>query len=203
MMHGILLLKNTLTAVQEFVPGFLEDNLSASLVFHNVDHTVDVVRASKEIGIQSKLTPEQFNVVQIAAWFHDCGYTDIYTGHETLSKQIARDFLISKSYPDELIEIVSGCIEATRYPQEPKTLEAKVVCDADLYHFTKPDYHNYEESLRNELAVYFKKEYTDEEWAKTNCEMMITHCYFTEYGKTVLQKFKEINIENMKCRFKE
>lgn len=193
--------KSILNAVEEFVPTFLNDNLSASLVFHDVGHTLEVVRASKEIGLYSNLTPKQLNIVQIAAWFHDCGYTDVYTGHETLSKQIATDFLISQSYPHELIEAVNSCIEATRYPQNPKTPEAKVVCDADLYHFTKPDYHNYEQSLRDELAVYFKKEYSDEEWARTNCEIMINHTYFTDYGKEVLQKFKEINIENMRCRF--
>ena len=199
----MVILESTLKAVQEFIPAFLNDNLSASLVFHDIRHTLEVVRASKEIGLHSNLIPKQLNVVQIAAWFHDCGYTDVYTGHETLSKKIATDFLISQSYPNNLIEKVNTCIEATRFPQSPKTPEAKVVCDADLYHFTKPDYHNYEQSLRNELAVYFKKVYSDEEWARTNCEMMINHTYFTDYGKEVLQKFKEINIETMRCRFQK
>lgn len=201
-MQSVELPESILNAVEQFVPAFLKENLSASLAFHDIGHTLDVVKASKEIGLHSNLTPLQLNVVQIAAWFHDCGYTDVYTGHETSSKKIAADFLISRSYPDKLIETVNGCIEATRYPQSPQTPEAKVVCDADLYHFTKPDYHNYEQSLRDEFAVYFKKMYSDEEWARTNCEMMINHAYFTDYGKEVLQKFKEINIENMRCRFK-
>ncbi len=189
-----------LNAVQAYVLHYLKDNLSSKLTFHNVNHTQEVVLATKEIATHYNLSDEHLNLIQIAAWFHDCGYAKVYTGHENLSKEIAEAFLKEHEYPEKLITHVLSCIEATRYPQNPMTVEAKILCDADLYHFTKPDYHRYENALRVELELYFKHGYSETEWTRTNCEMLENHVYFTDYGKEVLQKFKAINIKRMKCK---
>jgi len=89
------------------------------------------------------------------------------------------------------------CIEATRFPQNPKSPEEEVLEDADLYHFTKRDYFKYEQRLRKEFKTYLGKTFTDMEWAETNCTLLKSHCYYTMYGKNVLQKFKEVNIERL------
>ncbi len=189
-----------LKAVEVYVMSYLIDNLSSKLTFHNVNHTLEVVHAVKEIATQDDLSEEQFVMIQIAAWFHDCGYAKAYTGHEDGSKQMASDFLEANEYPEKFISMVVDCIEATRYPQKPMTKEAGILCDADLYHFTKPDYHCYEDALRRELELYFNHGYSHTEWAHTNCGMLENHVYFTAYGKNVLQKFKAINIERMRCK---
>ncbi|MEJ7780691.1 MAG: HD domain-containing protein [Daejeonella sp.] len=195
--------ENILTSVEHYVLSYLKENLPSNLTFHNVHHTLEVVHAVKEIGTKYPLTKEQLKVIQIAAWFHDCGYAEIYIGHEDVSKKIANDFLRGHSFPATLIETVLTCIEGTRYPQNPITLEAKILCDADLYHFTKPDYHCYEQALRIEHERYFKMLYSDKDWADANCKMLKTHQYFTDYGMQVLQKFKEINIDRMECKSQE
>lgn len=195
--------KNLLNSVQDYVLHYLKNNLSPQLTFHNVNHTIEVVSAAREIGSHCDLSKEQFNIIQIAAWFHDCGYAEIYSGHENISKKIAEDFLKGHDCSEEVIKSVFDCIEATRYPQDPKTLEAQIVCDADLYHFTRPDYDSYEVALRIELRKYFKQAHSDREWAGINCEMLQTHQYFTNYGSEVLQKFKEVNLERMKCRYRD
>lgn len=91
-----------------------------------------------------------------------------------------------------------ACIGATRFPQNPKSIEEEVLTDADLYHFTKPDYPKYEQRLRKEFKIYLGRTYTDKEWAETNYTLLKSHSYYTPYGKTVLQKFKEVNIERLK-----
>jgi len=189
-----------LNAVQVYVLGYLKDNLSSKLTFHTVNHTLEVVQAAGEIATHYNLSDENLKLIQIAACFHDCGYATVYTGHENLSKQIAEDFLKEHNYPENLLTHVLSCIEATRYPQNPMSVEAKILCDADLYHFTRPNYHRYEHALRVELELYFKRGYTETEWTRTNCEMLENHAYFTDYGIEVLQKFKAINIERMKCK---
>lgn len=189
-----------LIAVQVFVLKYLKTNLPTTLSFHNVNHTLDVVQAVKDISTHYNLSDEHLNRIKIAAWFHDCGYAKAYTGHESVSKQIAEDFLKEQDYPESEIAEILSCIEATRYPQNPMSVEAKILCDADLYHFTKPDYHRYELALRLELEYYFKNKYSDSEWARINCKMLETHEYFTEYGREKLQKFKAINVVQMRCR---
>jgi len=189
-----------LNAVEIYVMAYLKDNLSSKLTFHNLNHTLEVVHAVKEIAAQDDLSEEQLVIIQIAAWFHDCGYAKAYTGQEDSSKQLANDFLKDNQYPEEFITRVLKCIEATRYPQKPMIKEARILCDADLYHFTKPDYHCYEDALRRELELYFNHGFTKTEWAHTNCGILENHVYFTDYGKNVLQKFKTINVGRMKCK---
>lgn len=158
--------------VADYASSYLRDNLSEKLLFHNTQHTYEVVEAVKEIGKYSHLSETQFATVTVAAWFHDCGYAITYKGHEDESKKIAADFLRKQSYPEGFINSVLACIEATRYPQHPQSPEAKVICDADLYHFTRPDYHKYEEALRLEFNTFLSKKYGKEEWRNNNCEIL-------------------------------
>ncbi|MFT3737555.1 MAG: hypothetical protein QM786_02235 [Breznakibacter sp.] len=104
------------------------------------------------------------------------------------------------NYPKERTAQALACIEATRFPQNPESPEAEVLADADLYHFTKTDYSKYERRMRTEFKTYLGKTYTDNEWDETNYGLLNSHSYFTVYGKTVLQKVKEVNIERLKTK---
>ena len=46
----------------------------AHLVFHNLEHTENVVRKVNEIAGHYNLSEEDMMIVYIAAWFHDTGY---------------------------------------------------------------------------------------------------------------------------------
>lgn len=185
---------------RDYLLEILSGKLPNDMGFHTVMHTQEVVKAAIEIAGECHFTPKQLEVVTLAAWFHDCGYTTTYTNHEDSSKTIAADFLNGNNYPTEDIEQVLACIEATRFPQYPKSPEEEVLADADMYHFTKPDYPKYEQRLRKEFAIYFGKTYTDMEWAETNYTLLKNHCYYTTYGKNILQKFKEVNIEILRTK---
>ena len=41
----------------------------------------------------------------IAAWFHDTGHSEIYQGHESVSKRLAEGFLRIEGYPKDKIAI--------------------------------------------------------------------------------------------------
>lgn len=192
-------LDDLVTKVGDYVTSYLRNNLSEKLSFHNLSHTYEVIDAVKEIGKYCKLSQTQLAIVTVAAWFHDCGYANAYKGHEDESMKLANDFLKKQFCNSEFIDSVLSCIEATRYPQKPRTLEEMVICDADLYHFTRPDYPAYEGALRSELYSYLQLGHSQDEWNEKNCQMLITHKYFTNYGQQVLQKFKEVNLERMKC----
>ncbi len=96
------------------------------ICFHNVKHTQEVVQATIEIAEQCHFTQKQLEIVMLAAWFHDCGYTITFTNHEDSSKTITADFLNRHNYPKEDIEQVLACIEATRFPQNPTSPEEEV-----------------------------------------------------------------------------
>lgn len=193
--------KSILQNVSNYVYKFLESELPENLYFHNISHTLEVVRAVNEIGANEELSADELEPVKIAAWFHDTGYHSEYIGHEDESIRIAEEFLKDKAYPPDKIHIVTSCIEATRYPQTPLNLMEEILCDADLYHFSQSDYKEHEQNLRKEWEAYFNKFYSDEEWTKDNCQLLVSHNYFTTFGKNMLQLRKEHNIAMMQCRF--
>ncbi|MFT3910463.1 MAG: HD domain-containing protein [Ferruginibacter sp.] len=185
--------------VAGYVYSFLRKHLSADLHFHNLQHTYRVVEAAKEIGKNCNFSEEEMNILITAAWFHDCGYAITYLGHEQESKKIAGEFLEARSCEPDFVSLVLNCIEATRYPQKPLTKIEEAICDADLYHLTKPDYPTHEKALRLEFEICLGRQYSDDEWLKENCRMFASHSYFTSYGKNVLEKFKAVNFNLLNC----
>ncbi|MCT2410048.1 HD domain-containing protein [Chryseobacterium antibioticum] len=188
---------NLVEAVSSYVTLFLSENLSEDFSFHCMGHTYDVVNAVREIGAQSNLSEEEMLVLQVAAWFHDCGYVNLYIGHEEESKKIAQNFLENFGCEKDFIDAVLSCIDSTKYPPKPSSLLEKVLCDADLYHLTRPNYSKYEKALRQEFEKYLGLIYTDEEWLQKNLSFLKNHEYYTDYGQKVLAKFKEVNIQLM------
>lgn len=191
-------MNNLVEAVSSYVILFLSENLSNELVFHNINHTYKVVAAAREIGPQCYLSDNEMLALEVAAWFHDCGYANTYLGHENESKKIAKDFLENYGCENDFISSVLNCIESTKYPPKPFSLIEKVLCDADLYHLTRANYPKYEKALRREFEIFLKLIYTDEEWLKKNCWFLSEHTYYTDFGQEVLSKFKETNIQ-MHC----
>ncbi len=188
---------------REFVTTLFSNELSLQLSFHSADHTANVVIAAQEIGIQAGLSPEDLDLVSIAAWFHDTGYTKGYLGHEQLSVNIARDFLANNSLDTLHIGQITSCILSTLFPQRPKNTLEMVLCDADFYHFSRTNYQTFETLLRKEWKICLNRNYTDEQWNALNLEMLTNHEYFTDYGKTVLQTRKQKNIDNLKKTIKD
>ncbi|MDD4226903.1 MAG: HD domain-containing protein [Mariniphaga sp.] len=183
---------------QNYVSGLLE-KLKYDLVFHNMNHTYEVVEAAKEIALHSNLSDRDLHILVTAAWFHDCGYSKVYKGHEEASIKIAEVFLKAQGCGQDFIVAVSDCIRATKFPQFPQSNMEEILCDADLYHFARPNYPKYEAAIRCEFDVFMGKVYSDEEWKEFNCKTLSAHTYFTEYGKKVLTKFKEVNLFFLGC----
>lgn len=193
-------LKEIVNEASKFIANFFEEKISAELTFHNLNHTLDVLQAVRIIGVQSNISEIELCSVEVAALFHDCGYSEAYVGHEEISKKIAILFLKAHDCRKEFIIEVEECIEATKFSQRPMNLKAKILCDADMYHVTKPNYLQYSEALRKEHAIYLNKIFSEAEWTSKNYEFLSHHNYFTEYGKNVLEPFKQLNMMRLKSR---
>ncbi len=185
---------NLLQVVRDYVILFLTENLSQQLTFHNITHTYEVVSAVREIARENTLSDEEFCALEIAAWFHDCGYASCYKGHEEESKRIAKNFLENSNCDKSFIEKVLKCIDSTKYPQNPVSDMEKILCDADMFHLTRTNYYQYEKALRLEFEKFLGLTFTDEEWQMENHIFLQHQHYFTSYGQDVLEKFKDVNI---------
>lgn len=187
--HSIVFL-----AGQHIVRLFTE-NLSTDLLFHNFHHTANVVRGVRNICNHSKLTKKQKEILLLAAWFHDSGLIKTYAGHEEESQKFAFEFLNKHNYPEGKLEQVLSCIAATKMPQRPEGLLQEVICDADLFHLSLPEYYYLQRLLLEEWRNVLHKKCTHLEWIQENLAFLTQHQYFTTYGQIELQKGKEWNIE--------
>lgn len=181
-----------------YIARLLAKQLSPDLLFHNFHHTLNVVRGVRIISRNLQLTSDQLEILLIAAWFHDSGHIKTYKGHEMESQQLAKVFLERHQYPSEKTAEVLACIGATQMPQQPQNLLQQVICDADLFHLSLPEYPHLQHQLREEWGRVLNKTYTEEEWLEENLSFLEHHQYFTTFGQKVLAKKKWKNIE--KCK---
>lgn len=186
---------NILQQTEEFVFQLLKDRLSISYTYHNFNHTQRVVTAAKKLILNEKIKDEEAEIILIATWFHDTGYIKTIANHEEESIKIARDFLLQNNKSEEYIDKVANLIRFTEVSQTPKTIEEKIIKDADYSHFANTDYIAIGELLREEWKATLNKTYTDLEWAEENKRILIQcHHYYTDYAQENWQPIKDKNI---------
>jgi len=195
---------NLIEQAQDFVYNLLKDKLSDSFIYHNFDHTSDVVGAVKILSEQESLTEEELEMLVVAAWFHDTGYIEGAENHEENSVIIAARFLTDKGKSTTYIDQVSALIRATLYCYEPQGKLEKIIKDADFYHFTTENYSERCELLRAEWKIVKQKEATDLEWAQENLKMLIEcHQYYTDYAIANWKVLKDKNVNLIQEKIKK
>jgi predicted metal-dependent HD superfamily phosphohydrolase len=173
--------------------GDLLSVLPEEMTYHTIEHTKSVVKAVELIGLQSGLNEDELYTAKVCAWFHDVGYLESPADHEEESAKAAEDFLKTHNVDEDEISIVKEAIFATRLPQSPQNVIAKVLCDADMHHLSAPAFFETTEQLRLEKKWLSGSKIPKHEFNKTSAKLFSEHSYFTDYGKTVLQKRKELN----------
>jgi predicted metal-dependent HD superfamily phosphohydrolase len=191
-------LNSILDSTQSFVTHVFADQVAPQYTYHNLAHTESVVAASIEVAEHSNLSKEEISLVTIAAWLHDIGYKEGHENHEDASIKMAEAFLSEQGLSIDKIEQVKKCIAATRMPQSPKNLMEEVLCDADLYHLSSDYFFSQGEKLREEWAATNQQNVNDADWVTMNIQFLKQHNYFTNYGKTVLEKKKQKNLKQLK-----
>jgi predicted metal-dependent HD superfamily phosphohydrolase len=177
-----------LPEAQSFVNDLFLNKVSKSIRFHNIQHTLDVVTACMKMAEFYQLAEEDRLILSLAAWFHDTGYSSGKADdHESVSIQLATDFLKQHAADPILIQRVTSCIEATRLPQSPKNHIEQILCDADLFHLGTDEFKEKSRLLREEYKTFSKIDISKKDWRKQNITFLETHKYFTSYGKDKLQ----------------
>ena len=182
---------------KEYVVQLLSTELAENYAFHNLEHTRTVVDAAVQIGHGMDLSPDELECVVLAAWFHDTGYIHGPENHESRSVGIMMDFLDALRYPPARRDVIAGCIQATRMPQNPRTKLEKILCDADLFHLGLEEYPVRAESMRQEFSDLQEREISKEEWLLSNYDFLSQHDYFTSYAHQLLDEGKQANLHRM------
>jgi len=174
---------------------------STYLVYHNLSHTERVVTHAMEIADHYGLNEKDRFILSVAAWFHDTGHliTDIAL-HEQASVRLMKSFFVDKEIDEVLIDSISGCIMATKWPTAPKTLLEEIICDADTYHFGTKEFEITDELVKKEFQLRTHKNYTH--WCNDTLMLLKAHHFFTAYCRDKLGKGKEANIAYLEAKIR-
>lgn len=186
--------------VKDHVIKVLSDQLSEDITYHSINHTQDVVRSANEIASKQSFSEAEVEILNIAAWFHDVGYTKGNENHEEKGAELARQFLKEIGFPLDGIEKVIGCILATKMPQTPSNNLEKTLCDADLMHLAGNDYFNKAALLHKEIEKTKSCKIPEEQWLAMNEDFLDKHCFFTDYAKGRYESAVKENLRKVKER---
>ncbi len=186
--------QHIIAETEAFVFELFKHKLPDNLVYHTFSHSQSVAATAKKLAKQMQLSDESIEIVTVAAWLHDVGYTEIYKGHEEVSVSIAADFLHTRSYPEDRIEMVLGCILATKIPQTPNNILEEIVADADLSGLGKKSFFEQNELIRIEWERSQDRFYSDGQWLVLNLDLLTRHRFFTRAAQELFEEQQSINL---------
>lgn len=168
------------------------------LIYHDLVHTENVVKAVVKIANHYQLADQDFFIVNAAAWFHDTGYLIDFKEHEARGAENAAAFLKDKSVDPAIIEQVVNCILATKMPQHPVGLLEQIVCDADLFHLGGDSFKERNKLMRREAEACVGRELDKADWRLKTIALFEGHHYHTAYAQELLADKKARNLEELK-----
>lgn len=182
----------------EYISNLYSKADNTKLLFHNLDHALEVQNNIVEIGENSGLTAKEIFLLRLAAIFHDTGWIENKEDHESHSVLIAEKFLANNGVADNYIKIISDLIKITNTNLTPNTILEKVIRDADILHVGRKGFNKKSQLLRSEKELNLNKYFNDKQWLEKNIEFLEANHFFTNYAKQRYQSEKEKNILKLK-----
>lgn len=180
----------------------LETELPSYLHYHDAEHTREVVQAAEKLGRAENLSGYEMIIVKTAALFHDCGFLETYSEHESLSCDMAKKWLPQFGYSKEEIGRICKLILSTHLPQNPEDKLGEILCDADLYYLGTDRYFAHANKLYKELhEAGFVKDRS--EWRKEEIRFVEQHHFYTKTAQKLLNHKQHSTLNQLKKRSKE
>lgn len=193
----------SLTNLTEFIVEKMKRELPEYIVYHSVEHTLDVHQAALRLAALEGLDEADTRLVSAAALLHDAGITVSFKNHEDISAEIAEKYLPSFGFTPVEIEKIKQMIITTKLPQSATTIEAQILCDADLDYLGRSDFFIIGQKLRLEWELAGNKIDLCE-WYVIQMDFLRNHSYFTESARKLREKRKLENLLEIEhlCTFR-
>jgi len=190
-------MEDLIEETENFVSQLFLTALDSKFVYHSLAHTQRVVEKTKELSESSEIDQHDKDLLVIAAWLHDTGYTTSIENHEDYSVEICRDFLKDKAISRNDTEQVCKLIYATRMNQNPKTNLEGILKDADCAHLASKDYDAYASLLKKEWESTQNIVISNTEWIKKNIGFLTSHRYFSSIAIQNWEQPKNKNLARL------
>ncbi len=190
------------TDIQQQILSRLEKELDPRLGYHNLAHSLDVLKQAERIAREEGVTSKHdLLLLKTAAVYHDSGFLFVYKNHDEKSCDIATRDLEHVLSADDMKKIY-GMIMATRIPQTPHNLLEQIICDADLDYLGRNDFKPISDNLYKEF-ISFKIIPEDVIWDHVQIKFFESHHYFTGTAvrKRNAMKMKHLSLLKEKCNW--
>jgi predicted metal-dependent HD superfamily phosphohydrolase len=186
-----------LSEIEKYVEGLFNIFNNPYLLYHNLDHTRQVVKHAKEISTYYSLDDESVFTVLAAAWFHDIGHLmGYFEGHEEAGVQTMKEVLKDKNIDEKIIVGISGCIMATKSSAVATSLMQQIICDADTYHLGTKDFWRFDALVWEEMELRLGTEIKNKK--EHSLQFLEKHQFLTGYCQQLLSTGKAENISQLK-----
>lgn len=178
---------------EEYVFNLFRDKLPSDYVYHNFNHTDTTVKACKKLSKSYNMSSRDYEVLMLAALFHDTGYINTYQGHEEESVKLMKAYLHG-NYPDDSIREIEALILSTKFQTVPDGSMQEILHDADYISLGSKNFNLRAELLQIEWERILDKTYTEDEWAQIQLKFLIDTNFKTE---DAVLKYNEQRLENI------
>jgi HD superfamily phosphodiesterase len=184
---------------EEHVFNLFRDRLQPDYVYHNYKHTLQTVKAARQLGEALNVSSRDLELLLLAALFHDTGYVETYQGHEEASVKIMKDFLRNE-YTEEDIRTIEALILSTKAGTSSEGKLQEILHDADYISIGKKRFSDRAELLRIEWERVLDRKYTDLEWAEEQLNFLISTSFLTQEAILELDGQRQDNIRQQRER---
>lgn len=191
-----------LELAREHVRQWFDKRMPRHLRFHDLNHTMEVVRSTLAIAEGSKVVGRDRMLLELAALFHDTGYALAYAGHETKSADLADEFMRRHGMSMRDRAVVRGLILATRTGSRVRTRLQAVIRDADSAKAGQADFQARANRLHAELESQTGKRIAASEWDKANLDYLKGHRFHTAFARKRYGPQKRLNLKSAMARSK-
>jgi uncharacterized protein len=176
----------------------LKQRLNPSLLYHDYNHTMDVLESAGRIAASEKLPQTDFILLKTACIYHDAGMLTTYYNHEEAACEIVRQILPGYHYSASEIEIITSMIMATKLPQSAQGKLEMIICDADLDYLGRNDFFMISHKLKYEWELNQINILSLKEWYELQVKFLESHTYFTKTAIETRLAGKQKNLEQIK-----
>jgi class 3 adenylate cyclase len=181
----------------------LKSNLPEDIIYHDLQHTLNVEKAAMRLGRLEGLTDEEMLLLRTAALYHDAGFIYTYHRNELHGVRLMERNLPRFGYDSDQIALIRNMILATSRESKPVTLLEQLMCDADHDYLGRADYYVVSGKLREEIA-HFDEPMSEEDWLLFQIQFLeYEHEYFSVTAKNIRERAKLNRVSELKQRLRE
>ncbi len=173
------------------------------LYYHQYDHALSVMERAIYLGSVEGCSPDEIEMLAIAALFHDTGFVIQYDENEPIWAKIAQNYLRTVLYKEEKIKIIEDIILATIPAREPKNLLEKIIKDADMDNLGRDDFFDIAEKLKKERETIKQIKIRDPDWHHAALDVIQDHKFYTSTQIQERNQKLQENVEELKKQLGE